>query len=362
MTGLGYIFIGLIIGFIISVISLLIYDYLTSRASTARPRFNKAQDQIIAGLKEKKDAKEKEMTEEIEKKIESLNLSRQNAEKRLEDTKENLRKDYQNQKALLEQDYNEKEKELQCIFEQRQKTLTKLEEEQARVRSQENSNKIAEEQRVLSEKIQRLQADYKEKSEQEKLDFLAFSEQIDLKKASLQKMIDDFEDKQAKIIARFKEDEKVRNERDFYKIKIDDMAAQDIRKLKNLALSFNKPDVIYKLIWEVYYKAPMEALFKQVLGKDLDKGGIYKITNIQNEKVYIGRTVNFKERFRQHCKRGCGIDRIKGLLYDAMMEEGLENFTFEKVEVCDKEKQIEREKYWISFYHGDSYGYNQKVG
>jgi chaperonin cofactor prefoldin len=36
------------------------------------------------------------MTEEIERKIESLNLSRQNAEKRLEDTKENLRKDYQN--------------------------------------------------------------------------------------------------------------------------------------------------------------------------------------------------------------------------------------------------------------------------
>jgi hypothetical protein len=68
--------------------------------------------------------------------------------------------------------------------------------------------------------------------------------------------------------------------------------------------------------------------------------------------------VNFKERFRQHCKRGCGIDRIKGLLYDAMMEEGLENFTFEKIEVCDKEKQIEREKYWIGFYHGDSYGYN----
>lgn len=45
-----------------------------------------------------------------------------------------------------------------------------------------------------------------------------------------------------------------------------------------------------------------------------------------------------------------------------MMEEGLENFTFEKIEVCDKEKQVEREKYWIEFYHGDSYGYNQKIG
>jgi len=36
--------------------------------------------------------------------------------------------------------------------------------------------------------------------------------------------------------------------------------------------------------------------------------GIYKITNINNGKVYIGQAVNIAERWRQHIKRGVGAD------------------------------------------------------
>ena len=106
----------------------------------------------------------------------------------------------------------------------------------------------------------------------------------------------------------------------------------------------------------------MEALFKRVLGENATRGGIYKITNINNEKVYIGRTTKFIERLRTHSKRGCGIETIKGLFYEAMIKEGLENFTFEVVEVCDKELQPAREKYWIKFYRSDEWGYNQNKG
>lgn len=154
----------------------------------------------------------------------------------------------------------------------------------------------------------------------------------------------------------------MRAQRDFYRIKITDEAAQDIRKLKSLAMNFNNPNAIYKLIWEVYYKSLMENLFKKVLSDNAKCGGIYKITNINNEKVYVGRTTSFIERLRTHSKRGCGIDRIKGLLYDAMFDEGLENFTFEIIEVCSKDEQPQREKYWISFYKSNEYGYNMNVG
>jgi group I intron endonuclease len=106
----------------------------------------------------------------------------------------------------------------------------------------------------------------------------------------------------------------------------------------------------------------MEELFKRVLGNDRDKGGIYKITNIKNQKVYIGKTTKFIDRWRTHAKRGCGIERIKGQLYDAMFEDGLENYTWEIVEVCDKDKQTSLEKYWILFYKSDQWGYNMKVG
>ena len=82
----------------------------------------------------------------------------------------------------------------------------------------------------------------------------------------------------------------------------------------------------------------MEEMFKRVLGENKDKGGIYKITNINNNKVYIGKTTNFLTRWRTHAKRGCGIERIKGQLYDAMFEDGIENYMWEIVEVCPKKE------------------------
>lgn len=125
------------------------------------------------------------------------------------------------------------------------------------------------------------------------------------------------------------------------------MEKADIVKLKDLSVAFSKPEVLYKIIYEMYYKAKMEELFKRVLGDLKDKGGIYKITNINNGKAYVGKTTEFLSRFRTHAKRGCGLERIAGQIYDAMFKEGLENFTWEVIENCPKEKQTEREKYWI---------------
>lgn len=302
------------------------------------------------------------MTDEIQQQIDKFNSSRRKAQENYDDTINKLRLDYQREVSTLEDQLKDKKFELNESYKRHKENIEDIEREEARTREIEKSRLIAEEEQNVARKIQKLEEDYKNRSREMEIDFLAFSEQIDLKKETLSKIISDYEDKQQKIIARFKEDEEVRNQRDYYRIQINDAAAQDVQKLKNLALSFNNSDVIYKLIWEVYYKAHGEALMKKILGANGDKGGIYKITNINNEKVYIGRTAEFKSRWRIHMKRGCGIDRIKGLLYDAMMNEGLENFTFQIVEVCDKDKQVEREKYWIQFYHSDGYGYNQKVG
>ena len=154
----------------------------------------------------------------------------------------------------------------------------------------------------------------------------------------------------------------MKQRRDFYHIKINEAAARDICKLKSLALEFSKPEILYKLIYETYYKTKIEELFSRILGDKKNSGGIYKITNINNEKIYIGKTVKFLDRWRTHAKRGCNIERISGKLYDAMFEEGLENFSFEIVEVCPKEEQSEKEKYWISFYKSNEWGYNTREG
>ena len=44
-----------------------------------------------------------------------------------------------------------------------------------------------------------------------------------------------------------------------------------------------------------------------------------------------------------------------------MWEEGLENFTFQVVEFCGKDRLTEREKFYISMYQSKNYGYNSKV-
>jgi membrane-associated HD superfamily phosphohydrolase len=224
------------------------------------------------------------------------------------------------------------------------------------------TNALYEERDKYQKSLNQLQASFKDEEDKIKENFFQFSEQINLQRETLEKEIQEYEDKQKKIIARFKQDEEIRQQRDFYHIKIDSAAQQDIYKLKNLALEFSKPEALYKILYEVYYKTKTNELFDRILGDKKDCGGIYKITNITNEKVYVGRTVNFKKRWIEHIKRGCNIDRISGKIYDAMFSEGIENFSFEIVEVCSKEEQAEKEKYWINFYKAMEYGYNSKAG
>lgn len=91
--------------------------------------------------------------------------------------------------------------------------------------------------------------------------------------------------------------------------------------------------------------------------------GIYKITNQVNGKVYIGQSVHIKARWQQHILNARN-NKENTLLYNAMRKHGIENFSFEVIEECDKEKLNEREVYWISYY--DSFnkekGYNMTPG
>jgi len=78
---------------------------------------------------------------------------------------------------------------------------------------------------------------------------------------------------------------------------------------------------------------------------------IYKITNTINSKIYIGQSVNPKERFARH-KR---IAKTKGrefcYLQASIAKHGEENFTIEIIDQCNGQKEAnDREIYWIAFY------------
>ena len=82
-------------------------------------------------------------------------------------------------------------------------------------------------------------------------------------------------------------------------------------------------------------------------------------TNIENNMCYIGQSVNVADRFKQHIKRGLGAETpTRNKLYPAMLSIGVENFTFEIIEECDRSLLDSREDYWQDFYHAKDYGYS----
>ena len=76
---------------------------------------------------------------------------------------------------------------------------------------------------------------------------------------------------------------------------------------------------------------------------------IYLITNLINNKKYVGKTTNtIKERWQEHCRDSKKKRCEKRPLYDAFNKYGIENFKIEELEyIEDDSKLSEREVYWI---------------
>ena len=86
--------------------------------------------------------------------------------------------------------------------------------------------------------------------------------------------------------------------------------------------------------------------------------GIYKITNLINNKIYIGKSVNIEKRFQSHKRAKCNM-----AIHKAIQKYGINNFTFEILEECEEQQLDNREKYWINYFN--SYlgeGYNAAPG
>lgn len=96
-------------------------------------------------------------------------------------------------------------------------------------------------------------------------------------------------------------------------------------------------------------------------------GTIYKITNLINQKIYIGKTIRDPRiRWQEHLQYSHQNSRYNTPLYQAIRKYGAENFMFEVIEEnIDNEKLLnEKEKNYIEIYHSTSHdkGYNIALG
>ena len=87
---------------------------------------------------------------------------------------------------------------------------------------------------------------------------------------------------------------------------------------------------------------------------------IYKMTNIQNNKVYIGQTIRpIKDRFNRHMN-----DALHNIIDThfarAIRKYGKENFTIEEIDSANTQEELnQKERYWIQYYNSVKDGYNE---
>ena len=178
---------------------------------------------------------------------------------------------------------------------------------------------------------------------------------------SVQTVLETFRAKADAAIEAAKREEEKLLEIDKYKILVTDLDLLEINRLREIAPYFRNARAIYKIIWETYYRNHTTDLINRVVGAGTHTG-IYKLTNLLNQKTYVGQAADLGARWKDHIKAGLGIDAPNNMLYTAMMKDGVENFTFEVLEECDRSQLNDRETYYINFYRSQEHGYNMKRG
>jgi group I intron endonuclease len=84
------------------------------------------------------------------------------------------------------------------------------------------------------------------------------------------------------------------------------------------------------------------------------KIGIYSITFLKNNKIYIGSSSNILQRWSSHKSRFKN-NKHTPLLQNNYNKYGLENIKFDILEECSVEDLIKNEQKWFDYYKGKSY-------
>ena len=192
--------------------------------------------------------------------------------------------------------------------------------------------------------------------------YLAQSSQMECELEAIKKDLEVERSKRAAINEEIRRQREVEEQTDFYRIQLDSDDANDIEILRSITSRLRHPEAINKVIWTGYYQKPLAELRKRLLPNG-DISGIYKITRLKTNEIYIGQTTSIDKRWQDHVKSALGVGTLaSSQLHRVMAADGAENFTFEIIEEVPKDKLRERESYYIDFYDSKTYGLNSVTG
>lgn len=207
--------------------------------------------------------------------------------------------------------------------------------------------------KVLEEKYKRFEEDAQQ-------EFQAKQRGYNNELSYLRKELEDFRSRREAVNEAIRRERELNEKEDFYKIQLTQSDIEDIKLLNSMRDRLGHKEVLPKVIWESIARRPVSEMIKRVVGQKV--GGIYKITYIPTGEAYIGRTVNFKDRWQAHIQTALGMEKIaSSTLHIHMARNGIWNYNFEILEEVPKDKQSEREKFYIDLY-GTQKQLNMKAG
>ena len=285
----------------------------------------------------------KKKKDEIDKQISERVAYRDSLEYTIESREKNVR--------LLEDCLREGERQKEQLFKQ----LENYEKQQM-----ENINHHIEVIREIktNEALNQLENERKQAEAEFECIRKAKQDEIDI----LSAQIESFQLKQDAINQEILRRRELEEKADFYRVCLSDEAIADITELQIVRQKLKKQEILDKIIYDTYVAKPVLEMIKRVL-QNSTCSGIYKITCQETKEIYIGKSTDIKNRWQQHCKTAFNCGTIaSSLLHRKMQQYGIENFTFELLEVVPKDKLSEREKFYIDFYKTKETGLNERNG
>ena len=268
-------------------------------------------------------------------------------------------------KDTIKTNFKEEEKELQNEIEEKKKLYNEI-----LAQEEEKRNLIISQQKeLINKEIENFKKEEQKKATDELFrEFNLFQEDIKLQKEEyleeLKKVraeLEDFRLRRASINEAILRERELNEKEDFYRICLSEDDVEDIELLKTMTARLRHKELIPKLIWDSLVSRPTQEMIKRVTNNQ-ESGGIYKITYIPTGESYIGRTTNFKTRWKNHIMTALGLEKVaSSTLHTHMAQHGIQNYTFEILEIVDKDKQSEREKFYIELYDTKQQ-FNQKSG
>ena len=261
-----------------------------------------------------------------------------------------------------EQRMNEAQREYEDIIEIKTTKLNQIMEDQQQRRQESLDETFKEKKAAMESELDTLLKQYDQQAEEASAiaaklieescnrvkEYQLAEEQQKARFESLRKPLLQYEmDKQAKL---------------FYTIQLPEEYRDDIEfLLTTVAAKVQHPDIISKLVWAEYVKPYLDDAFKRIEIKA--EPGIYKLTNLDSGKAYIGKSTDIKKRIADHFKSSIGIKSIADqAVHHEILKTGFWNWSIEAITYCDKEKLSELEKYYIEFFDTQTFGYNRNAG